>query len=201
MTNTSPDHRCLLGLVQTQQLPPNTTLKQITNAYQPIIQQTIPYISEIWKIYCTISHNTITPTTQHITPNNTQTQSRLTIITGNNGTMSTQTIIEHQPTTYFRKGRRNNRQQPLPDPTQRTLPTHYLLTQTTTPSPRTTPEPTRNNTPYPNPHTLTPPKDELWRSPRRPSHPHLPLPTNTQPLTTDSQFFQVFMILCGEEFE
>ena len=53
---------------------PNSTitttqnLKQITNAYQLIIQQTIPYISEIWKVYCTISHNTITPTTQHTTP-------------------------------------------------------------------------------------------------------------------------------------
>ena len=120
MTNTSPDYRCLFGLVHTQQLPPHKTLKQITNAYQPIIQQTIPYISEIWKVYCTISHNTITPTPQLTTPSNTLTQSRLTIITGNNGTISTQTIIEHQPPTYFRKRRRNNRHNPLPDPTQGT---------------------------------------------------------------------------------
>ena len=63
------------------------------------IQRT-PYISEIWKVYCTISHNTITPTTQPYTPSNTLTQSRLTIITGNNGTISTQTIIEHQPTSF-----------------------------------------------------------------------------------------------------
>ena len=190
MTNTSPDYRCLFGLVHTQQLPPHKTLKQITNAYQPIIQQTIPYISEIWKVYCTISHNTITPTPQLTTPSSTLTQSRLTIITGNNGTISTQTIIEHQPPTYFRKRRRNNRHNPLPDPTQRTLPMHYLLTQTTTSSqPKPTPEPTRNHTPYPSPHTLKPPKEELWHFPRRSSHPHLSLPTHTKPLTTDSQFF------------
>ena len=99
------------------------------------------------------------------------------------------TIIEHQPTNYFRKRRRNNRQQPLPDPTQRILHTHYILTQTTTPSqPRTPPEPTRNNTPYPSPHTLIPPNADLWQSPRRSSYPHLPLLPNTHPLTTNSQF-------------
>ena len=51
MTNSVPDHRCLLGLVPTQHLPPHKTFKEIIKTYQLVVYHTIPYISAIWKIY------------------------------------------------------------------------------------------------------------------------------------------------------
>ena len=40
MIDTAHDHRCLLGLVPAQHLPPHKTFKEIINTYQSIIQHT-----------------------------------------------------------------------------------------------------------------------------------------------------------------
>ena len=122
MTNTVPDHRCLLGLVQTHHLPPHKPFQEIVKAYQSIAQHTIPYISTIWKTYCTISHNSDNAPTPSTSSRNSIRIPRLTIISGNNGTISTtQTINDHQPTAYFRKKRQHKRPQPIHDPSQRQL--------------------------------------------------------------------------------
>ena len=56
--HTTSDHRCLLGLVPISILPPSARFTTIHKAYQLIIKQTVPYISLIWKTYCSLTHNT-----------------------------------------------------------------------------------------------------------------------------------------------
>ena len=183
MSNPVPDHRCLLGLVPTQHLLPHKPFKEIIKAYQSIVYHTIPYISAIWKIYCTISHNNNIPTTLRTSSGNSIRIPRLTIISGNNGTLSTHTINDHQPSAYFRKKRQYKRPQTIHDSSQRQLPMHFLLTQTTTSSAtRISPEPTPTLTPSPTTRTLGT-ADLSWQSPRNPSHLPPPIPTHSQPPT------------------
>ena len=193
MNNTSPDHRCLLGLVPAQQLPLQKTFKQITKNYQLIVQQTVPFISTIWKAYCTISHTNTIPTNTRNTTSNTIPLPRLTIITGNNGTISTQTITDHQPPAYFRKKRKSKRYQPLHDPTQRTLSIHYLQTQNTPPlQVRNNTEPTTHHTTYSQCDPLTPIVSEQWQSPSNPARRILAVPTHSHPPTQDNNYHNNF---------
>ena len=117
---------------------------------------------------------------------------RLTIISGNNGTLSTQIINDHQPTAYFRKKRHYNRPQPIHDPSQRQLPMHFLLTRTTPSSAtRITPESTPTLPPSPTTHPLET-ASLSWQSPRNPARLPPPVPTNSQPPTPASLHINIF---------
>ena len=111
---------------------------------------------------------------------------RLIIITGNNGTISTQTITGHQPPADFRKNRKSKRQQQHHDHTLRTLRLHHLLhSQAPTPLPSMdTTASTTQHTTYSRPHPYTPPTADHWQSPRNPSRRILTSPTNGHPPNT-----------------
>ena len=192
ITNTVPDHRCLLGLVHTHHLPPHKPFHEIVKAYQSIAQHTIPYISTIWKTYCTISHNSDNTPTPNTSSRNSTCLPRLTIISGNNGTLSTQTINDHQPTAYSRKKRQHKRPQPTHDPSQRQLPLHFLLTRPTPSSAtRITPTPTPALPPSPTTRPLET-TNVSWQSPRNPARLPTQVRTNSHQETPTSRHLNIF---------
>ena len=109
ITNTEPDHRCLLGLLSQEALTNHQTVTEtLKKAYLSILNITVPYISEVWKIYCNETHsvntsNPLRPSPSHLT----QHLPKLIVISGNNATLSTTTINDHQPPAYFRKTKKN----------------------------------------------------------------------------------------------
>ena len=106
----------------------STTLK---TAYFSILNITIPYISEVWKIYCTETHpNTTTTTPQPSRSRSIQHLPQLIILSGNNATLSTTTINDHQPKAYFRKNHKKTPTPPInPPPSQPTISHYFPLTQ------------------------------------------------------------------------
>ena len=127
----SPDHRCLLGLFPSSKLP-QMSLKSLTNAFKPIVQVTVPYISQIWKTYCNLTHQSTTPQfTPHTHPTLSHTP-RLTIISGNNGSISTTTVTDHPPPAYSRKRRERTNHYPQ-HYTQQSIPHNPPATQPSAP--------------------------------------------------------------------
>ena len=132
ITNPEPDHRCLLGLLTQDAITTHTSVSNtLTTAYLSFLHFTIPYISEAWKIYCTETHPTLPPTPSRpsqITPP--QRLPRLIIISGNNATLSTTTINDHQPRAYFRKNRTKQHSPTATlSPSQTTISHYFPLTQ------------------------------------------------------------------------
>ena len=112
-TSTYPDHRNLLGLYHTPtQIAPHHPLSSLKAALKIILPETVPFIQEVWKFYCMSTHSH--PDTQ-TTVSNTLTDTvttapqlrrpRLIILSGNNATMTLQTIQGLPPSNYTRRPR------------------------------------------------------------------------------------------------
>ena len=97
--NTS-DHRCLLGLVPISILPSSAQFTTLQRVYQLITKLTVPYISVIWKTYCSLTHNSDSLSESHQTRSNLYSSPRPTVISGNNGTLTTETITAHYHSTF-----------------------------------------------------------------------------------------------------
>ena len=139
--NPSADHRNLLGLFQLSTI---SSLQQPFNTIRAALKQvsfySIPYIQTVWKVYCTQLHNPSTPS-QHSTPTHQRSQRvtshapRVIVLSGNNATMSLQTVNDHIPNLYSRKTRRKQNPQPsnstsTPSPSPHSSITRYFpLTQ------------------------------------------------------------------------
>ena len=107
----SPDHRCLLGLFPSSKVPP-LSLKLLISAFKPILTVTVPYISQTWKKYCDLTHQPLPTSTPTLTQSTHSYTPRLTIISGNNGAISTTTVCDHPPSAYTRKRRKHTNTYP-----------------------------------------------------------------------------------------
>ena len=136
-TSSTPDHRNLLGLFYPPYLSiPLPQHKVITAIFLPIVRITAPYIHDVWKTYNTITH----PPTSisqphshqsiHSQPSTTTNRPhRLLIISGNNGTLSLQSVIDHPPGKYQpSRGKKRTRTDSTQKSTQQPLITsHFAL--------------------------------------------------------------------------
>ena len=196
--NSSSDHRNLLGLFKLSTLSPlQQPFTTIRSALKLASFYTIPYIQTVWNIYCTKLHtppppSQLTTRPHHRTPRVSSHAPRVIVLSGNNATMSLQTVNDHIPTLYTRKTRRKI--QPTPSTSSNTLPlcnsskiTNYFpLTQPvqhsqlpTHTSPLTNPTPIHSPfLPRYTPLLHPPSKDTV--TPPRVYHPHF-YPLNTQP--------------------
>ena len=183
-TNTEPDHRCLLGLLIHDTLsPPQSVSTHLKQAFLPILNLTIPYISDAWKIYCNETHPNLTSTpllTPHLPP--ASRIPRLIIISGNNATLSTTTINDHQPRAYFRKNRTQKRKSPaILSPSQTSISRYFSLTQPSQ-STRSFPLPQTHPTSSPQPHNDYTFPSKHYKSPQKltdANHQHSPTPTHS----------------------
>ena len=138
---------------------------------------TVPYISQIWKKYCDLTHQpfpTHTPTPTQSTHSYTP---QLTIISGNNGSISTTTVYDHPPSAYTRKRRKHTN----------TYPHHYTqqLILQNSPLPQSTIS--LNTSIHPNTSSNTPPSHTQTNNKSAPSPewslPSHPIRSLTQPNT------------------
>ena len=132
ITNPEPDHRCLLGLLTQDTLSTHQSVTHpLKQAYLPILNITIPYISDAWKIYCNETHPNLpsNPIRQPHLQSAPQLP-RLLIISGNNATLTTTIINDHQPRAYFRTNRlKHHLPPPILPPSQPPISRYFSLTQ------------------------------------------------------------------------
>ena len=185
ITDPEPDHRCLLGLLTHNAITTHSSVTNtLTTAYLSFLHFTIPYISEAWKIYCNETHPN-TPSYPRRQPPLLLTQQlpRLIIISGNNATLSTTTINDHQPRAYFRKNRKKQHSPPNTLSQSQTTISHYFpLTQPSQSTQTFSPPQTHRVSP-PITHTeyILPPKNHKNSHPTHLQNLHLPHHPQTSP--------------------
>ena len=178
--NSPSDHRNLLGLFKLSTISPlQQPFTNMRSALTQVALYTIPYLQTVWKLYCTQLHNSSPTPSPHPRPHLhspstrsfTSNAPRVIILSGNNATMSLQTVNDHVPTLYTRKTRRKPRPTPITSThtqhsinssTSSTITHYFPLTQPfqhsqipTPISPITPPSPT---------HSPTSPKDNTSHS-------------------------------------
>ena len=124
-----PDHRNLLGLFHPPtQFDQAQSLSPLKSALRLILPETIPFLQQAWKLYCAYTHSQLQNTQDTHNPAGTfpiassRTSPRLIILSGNNATMSLQTVHDLPPSNYTRRSKPQTRQHRFQhQPSQRTI--------------------------------------------------------------------------------
>ena len=133
-----PDHRTLLGLFHIPSLhAPLPPYRSTATIMHTILSITAPFLRTTWKTYCDITHSPTSPQRPHASPSHHP--SRLIVISGNNASISLQTVQDHPPPLYHRNTRRTHstriHRPHISQPTQRTLHDFFTPSHPTPPSP------------------------------------------------------------------
>ncbi len=102
-----PDHRNLLGLFHIPSLPsPFPPLATMRKTLHEVITITAPFIKHAWTTYCDLTHPRNLPSPSRPSQSSQSQPSRLIVISGNNATLSLETVQDHStqpPYTYAAK--------------------------------------------------------------------------------------------------
>ena len=213
LTSTISDHRSLLGLFPTHHL--NTAQLDFPTArkiVKQLSQLTIPYLNTVWSVYCSYTHppkphnftSTLLPLQNLPRP------PRLTIISGNNATITLTTIDDHAPSSYRSRSIRIRKPAKLPSSNQAphrpqsTIPHFFSITKgrstptasQSAPTPHLTPPSpyTKFQHPSTTPSNIPSPEPTLFHSPKHPLKTHLFSP-NQKDNHPPSQAHNTFSLL------
>ena len=114
LTKPHPDHRNLLGLFPVTDLVPlNLDFPSTRAALKQLCSYTIPYLQNTWSLYCHETHIS-QPSSPPRSPSLSSTSRsshppRLIILSGNNATISLQTVNDFPPSLYHTRSKRSSR--------------------------------------------------------------------------------------------